>query len=313
MLAALGTAILVLLPGAHGQGQTCFGTCVQTIRVAPLEEQLVIVKVNPGLTVTVRLQISGGGNDINVFVTDPNGATIVNNGRVTGGTSFQFRTTVGGGYTIHLDNRFSIITSKTVVATINVGSLGCFIATATYGSELAGEVVLLRGFRDHVMPTPAGSYFILFFNVWYYSFSPTVADEIRSDWVTKRIMRVALYPGLLAIHAASMNYHVFWFNHEIAVISSGILASALLGFVYVALPIGLCLGTIGRSIHLRTNHVRALTILILVGVGITRIGELLGMPSLLQISSVFLVVSTIAFMATTGLLALSRPLRINGK
>ena len=50
---------------------------------------------------------------------------------------------------------------------------GCLIATATYGSELAPQVQMLREIRDNqLMNTESGSAFMSTFNEAYYSFSP---------------------------------------------------------------------------------------------------------------------------------------------
>jgi len=68
---------------------------------------------------------------------------------------------------------------------------GCFIATAAYGSAMAGEVVSLRRFRDeHLMKSEAGRAFVQ----WYYRNSPAVADYIRErDWL-RAVVRGALWP-----------------------------------------------------------------------------------------------------------------------
>ena len=57
---------------------------------------------------------------------------------------------------------------------------GCLIATATYGSEMASQVQLLREIRDNkLMSTETGSSFVTGFNEIYYSFSPVIADYER--------------------------------------------------------------------------------------------------------------------------------------
>jgi YVTN family beta-propeller protein len=67
----------------------------------------------------------------------------------------------------------------------------CFIATAAYGSGMAGEVVTLRRFRDdHLMKSEAGRAFVQ----WYYRHSPAIADYIRErDWL-RAVVRGALQP-----------------------------------------------------------------------------------------------------------------------
>ncbi len=67
---------------------------------------------------------------------------------------------------------------------------GCLIATATYGSELAPQVQMLREIRDNqLMNTESGSAFMTTFNQIYYSFSPTIADMERESPVFKEIVK----------------------------------------------------------------------------------------------------------------------------
>jgi glucose/arabinose dehydrogenase len=74
---------------------------------------------------------------------------------------------------------------------------GCLIATATYGTELAAEVQLLREIRDNaLLQTSTGSSFMSGFNAIYYSFSPTIADLERSNPLFKESIRAAITPML---------------------------------------------------------------------------------------------------------------------
>jgi hypothetical protein len=74
---------------------------------------------------------------------------------------------------------------------------GCLIATATYGSELAPQVQLLREIRDNVvLATNSGTSFMSAFNTFYYSFSPTVADWERQNPAFKETVKIVLSPML---------------------------------------------------------------------------------------------------------------------
>jgi streptogramin lyase len=123
--------------------------------------------------------------------------------------------------------------------TVQVGGGGpCLIATATYGSELSDEVQFLRNFRDKsIMKTNAGSDFMIVFNAWYYSFSPTVAQFIRENSAARTVTKFTLYPlmGILRLGAAS--FYLFPTNLEVGAILSGLLVSSLIGVVYVTLPL----------------------------------------------------------------------------
>jgi peptidyl-prolyl cis-trans isomerase B (cyclophilin B) len=77
---------------------------------------------------------------------------------------------------------------------------GCLIATATYGSELAPQVQLLREIRDNtVLQTQSGTLFMTAFNQFYYSFSPTIADYERENTVFKETVKLTLTPLLASL------------------------------------------------------------------------------------------------------------------
>jgi peptidyl-prolyl cis-trans isomerase B (cyclophilin B) len=77
---------------------------------------------------------------------------------------------------------------------------GCLIATATYGSELAPQVQLLREIRDNtVLQTQSGTSFMTSFNQFYYSFSPAIADYERENTVFKETVKLALTPLLASL------------------------------------------------------------------------------------------------------------------
>jgi len=77
---------------------------------------------------------------------------------------------------------------------------GCLIATATYGSEIAPQVQLLREIRDNtVLQTQSGTSFMTAFNQFYYSFSPAVADYERENAVFKETVKLTLTPLLASL------------------------------------------------------------------------------------------------------------------
>ena len=85
------------------------------------------------------------------------------------------------------------------------GGGGCLIATATYGSEMAPQVQMLREIRDNaVLGTESGSSFMAGFNDFYYSFSPTIADWERENEVFKETVRVTITPLLTTL--SILNY-----------------------------------------------------------------------------------------------------------
>ena len=71
------------------------------------------------------------------------------------------------------------------------GGVGCFIATAAYGSRVAKEVVVLRNFRDRVLlRNSLGRSFVEF----YYKVSPPFSDYIEKYEVLKTGARLILTP-----------------------------------------------------------------------------------------------------------------------
>jgi len=85
------------------------------------------------------------------------------------------------------------------------GGGGCLIATATFGSELAPQVQMLREIRDNsVLTTTSGTSFMIAFNQFYYSFSPTIADMERENQVFKETVKIAITPLLTTL--SILNY-----------------------------------------------------------------------------------------------------------
>ena len=68
---------------------------------------------------------------------------------------------------------------------------GCFIATAAFGSPMAGEVKILRQFRDsYLLTNNFGRQFV----AWYYRNGPAAASYIEAKPFAKAAVQAALYP-----------------------------------------------------------------------------------------------------------------------
>ena len=71
------------------------------------------------------------------------------------------------------------------------GGGGCFVATAAYGTPMAGEVRTLCDFRDaHLLNNPVGRRFVAF----YYRVSPPIADFIAKHESLRSMVRFILKP-----------------------------------------------------------------------------------------------------------------------
>ncbi|MDA0669248.1 MAG: hypothetical protein O2834_01170 [Crenarchaeota archaeon] len=114
---------------------------------------------------------------------------------------------------------------------------GCLIATATYGTELAPQVQLLREIRDNsLLQTESGSAFMDTFNEIYYSFSPTIADWERESPVFKEAVKIAITP---MISSLSLMENA---NSESEVLGIGISLIALNLGMYVGIPAVVIIG-----------------------------------------------------------------------
>ena len=101
---------------------------------------------------------------------------------------------------------FKILSQDNTIMEISTETLdeekggGCLIATATYGSELAPQVQLLREIRDNsLLNTESGTVFMKTFNEFYYSFSPTIADYERENPVFKEAVKLAITPMISSL------------------------------------------------------------------------------------------------------------------
>ena len=109
---------------------------------------------------------------------------------------------------------------------------GCLIATATYGSELAPQVQMLREIRDNqLLQTESGKSFMSGFNELYYSFSPTIADMERESPVFKEIVKAGLTPMLSTLKIMESA------ETESEVLGLGLSVIALNLGMYVGLPV----------------------------------------------------------------------------
>ncbi len=179
----------------------------------------------------------------------------------------------------------------------------CIIATTTYGSELSPEVQFLRGFRDdRVLSTIAGTEFMKAFNAWYYSFSPQVAKLIYDNPVAKGPMKILLAPLLGTLHLSEISYSTFGFAPELAVTTAGIVASLLIGLIYV----GPIIAIANKKIRYGNmwKMLKWLTIIFAGSLIFLTIGLILYISSLIMLASSALVLSMIVLGALLPTLAL---------
>jgi hypothetical protein len=168
----------------------------------------------------------------------------------------------------------------------------CIIATATYGSELTPEVQFLRGFRDNrVLSTVAGTEFMKVFNTWYYSFSPQVASWIVQTPSVRDPIKLLFLPLLGILHLSEISYTNLAFAPEVAVTIAGLIASLLIGIIYLGPVLALASRRAGRK---RCKKLLTWTSLVLVfSVLFLAVGLLTFMSPLIMITSSILILSAI--------------------
>jgi len=124
---------------------------------------------------------------------------------------------------------------------------GCLIATATYGSEMAPQVQMLRETRDNtLLTTQSGTAFMTAFNQLYYSFSPTIADWERQSPAFKELVKITITPLLTTL--SILDYVDI--NSEAQMLGWGLSIIALNLAMYVAAP---TLGSYKFSKYLRNR------------------------------------------------------------
>lgn len=124
------------------------------------------------------------------------GITTYEDKNLTSGVTYYYRVRA---YNAAGDSDYSNEAKSSYFFNVDTGgSSGCFVATAAFGSPLAGQVAILRQFRDrHLLTNHLGRKFV----DWYYRNGPAAANYIADKPVAKAAVRAALYPliGLSAL------------------------------------------------------------------------------------------------------------------
>jgi len=85
---------------------------------------------------------------------------------------------------------------------------GCVIATAAYGSDMAPEVAYMRYVRDNLIgSTSIGRALRDGFLIWYYWWSPPVAQYISDKPALQAIFRFLLAPVSVSVRIADGTFH----------------------------------------------------------------------------------------------------------
>jgi len=208
----------------------------------------------------------------------------ISGGTLSGGFTVASAAAVGG-YTVTVTTNIS---GETMSTTFTVPSLRpCIIATATFGSEASPAVQYLRTFRDSlVLSTRAGSAFMDVFNAWYYSFSPSVASVIAGNELLRAPVRVLLYALLGVLGLSALTYSVFSGMPEVAVVIAGLVASSLIGLIYLTPLVFVGMRALTNRRRIETaNLAKATLVLLAAALTLLLAGEGAGSFLLLAVAS----------------------------
>jgi len=263
---------------------------------------------------TVSLTISGLPSGVSASI-DPQTVVPVAGESVTSTLTVTVNSTAAPDtYTLTITGTGGELSHSTfIVLTIpEVAPSTCFIATATYGSDLSPEVQFLRGFRDHtITATFAGSQFMTVFHQFYYSFSPYIAHSIAGSPEIRAAANLMLYPLIGILHISAIVNPIFHFNPEFAVIMTGLIASSLIGVVYFS-PWAIASALIFRRLrksYLRVSRLKlplSLWLVSLVGIAV---GEMLFSPVVMKLSTAVFVLTTIALSSLLITVALAHAVK----
>jgi hypothetical protein len=185
----------------------------------------------------------------------------------------------------------------------------CPVATATSGFALAPLAQGLRSYRDQsIMKTRTGVSFMTLFNAWYYSFSPPLASYLETHQTQRVVFGYALYPLIGLLYASYYTYALISpVNNEVAAIAAGLVAAAMIGFVYLAPPLYLAERVLRRKIttssRLSRKRLLALSVASSVAIGFSYSS---GITLALGFAAASLLLSVLTFGVNAGIQALRR-------
>ena len=167
----------------------------------------------------------------------------------------------------------------------------------------------LRSFRDRlVLSTKAGSAFMYVFNAWYYSFSPSVAKFIASHDSVRGPIKAMLYPLVGILSLSTLVYLTFGWAPEFSVVMAGLVASSLIGLVYLTPVVLVSIRPIlkRRSGVSASVLARGSSILLMFALALLAVGELTSSFLMLTLASSAIVLICLMTVPTVVALALLR-------
>jgi peptide/nickel transport system substrate-binding protein len=128
---------------------------------------------------------------------------------------------------------------RTVSIDVAQKTSACIIATATYGSHMEPQVVYMRSVRDEMIgSSEVGETLVAGWNIFYYSWSPPIANLISSNNVLQKISQLLIIPLVAIIHlTASIYSNAAHLNASIASLAAFLFASISSTSIYIIIPL----------------------------------------------------------------------------
>jgi len=136
------------------------------------------------------------------------------------------------------------------------------------------------------------------FNVWYYSFSPAVANYENSYPAVKPFMRILLVPLISILKVGASVFNLIPGNSEVAAFVSGITVSIILGAVYLAVPMVLVDRLCARSRRLMMKIEKLILVITVFAFAFAVLAELFQLSMVMILAAPTIVLAT---MLGTGL------------
>ncbi|WP_455369795.1 CFI-box-CTERM domain-containing protein [[Eubacterium] cellulosolvens] len=117
-------------------------------------------------------------------------------------------------------------------------TIGCIIATATYGSGMTPEVSFMRHVRDNMIGSnELGRILVSGWNTFYYSWSPTLASIISNSETLQTLTRILFVPLIVIINFTALVFSSIEFiNLPLASAVAFYVGVSLGLFVYFIIP-----------------------------------------------------------------------------
>ncbi|MBS7625776.1 hypothetical protein KEJ51_01860 [Candidatus Bathyarchaeota archaeon] len=154
---------------------------------------------------------------------------------------FASSTATVGTFTLRITGTTGTLSSDIDVIIQILGATptpSCIIATATYETTLASEVIYIRHVRDDLIGSnQIGKHIVNGLNTFYYSWAPPIASFIAEHKTVRPVFQILLLPLLAIAHVTEAVYRaVAILNVSIASVAAVIFAVASTATIYLLTP-----------------------------------------------------------------------------